>query len=909
MEEYEHTTGISLKHNIRGFDTVANDISERLRQSKAGNKAKAQQIMGNAMKCLQRFGGIIAQATSVVFGPSAQCWNAISFVISAAQGFQAVLDGFAALMERCVAFLERLNVDLEAKRLSGTPFDTRLRKSTYQVIAHFFTALGRSHSLATSKRQKVKTVFKIVLFNDDAGVKDSLARMETLVRDLTDTKVSVILQDLQGLARYVRESEEEINRNQEVIKAGIERIGLGVERTETAVVQIQLDLNKKMTQEESERNLKKIISTLRLSPQESWQERHGELSSHRIAGIGHWLLQPKTTLPSWANVHRDGVKFVTLTGKSGFGKSHLTNVIIEHLLEKYPRGSSGVERAFVAYYYFQNTSDENLARCLGSIVFQFAKSDRAYSKAVAAVCSRSEGLSSPGEIWRRLVLDLKHLLQGTYFVVIDGLRGGGDDDRVKDALAMLAETMDLTDGPSTFRLFVSAQEAELASPAFARRGIANISLGLSERRSRPRILRTRSRPDEMPVDTVVDPEHSLWNGEDLVIFAKTKLAAMCEKKPYLASTLSDPALNAAMALAQGVKGNYSSLQLKLDQIEASDNAKDILTVVGEASEDPSELLLRDVDSLNDSLTSDEIQELNELLLWVSGIFETATLSFLQAALGDKSLWLAKHIPQKFYQLLRWDEDSDIVETPRSAEIMCVLQNLDDAAERDERIDRRKKPADVALQQNEIELVQRVVKTFCGDPLFDKFGFQSFFQSKAIKRNVRIEIPNHCTMHTRILRRCLESLCEGQADGDLAPLRRYAAFNFMDHLECVDLNEADRGDLRAIGRLLFAMLSEETAVHAWFNADNNTEGYIGSFWVLDTEYSIKLAQCLRHPLIEAGYKDSVDEAHRLRNIIKNSTDGWSILECVAETLAKRWFEKVREIAYYFWWPYVIMAKVH
>lgn len=271
LEEYEHTTGMSLKRGLRGFDAVAADIDERLHQSKAGNKAKAQQIMGTAMKCLQRFGGILAQATSAVFGPSQHCWNAISFVVSAAQGYQAVLDGFAALMERCAVFLERLNVDLEAKRRSGVPFDIRLRKSTYQVIAHFFTALGHSHKLATSKRQKIKTVFNIVLFNDDAGVKESLSRMEALVRDLTDTKVSVILQDVQGLARYVRDSEEEINRNQATIKAGVEKIQLGVERTEATVTQIQLDLTKKLTQEESEKNLRTICGALRVNSREPWQ--------------------------------------------------------------------------------------------------------------------------------------------------------------------------------------------------------------------------------------------------------------------------------------------------------------------------------------------------------------------------------------------------------------------------------------------------------------------------------------------------------------------------------------------------------------------------------------------------------------------------------------------------------------
>jgi len=68
MERYESITNCSLKaHN--GFTAITNDITRTLDKSKAGNRAKAQTIMSNMMTCLQKFGGIIAQAASVAFGP------------------------------------------------------------------------------------------------------------------------------------------------------------------------------------------------------------------------------------------------------------------------------------------------------------------------------------------------------------------------------------------------------------------------------------------------------------------------------------------------------------------------------------------------------------------------------------------------------------------------------------------------------------------------------------------------------------------------------------------------------------------------------------------------------------------------------------------------------------------------
>ncbi|KAF2795484.1 hypothetical protein K505DRAFT_188259, partial [Melanomma pulvis-pyrius CBS 109.77] len=97
---------------------------------------------------LQTFGSIVAEGASVVFGPSAQCWNAISFVISATQRYSDVLDAFVTLMERCLAFLVRLNL-----------------------------FLGQQ----PSKRERFKLVLNIVFFSGDADVKDSLEMLERLV--------------------------------------------------------------------------------------------------------------------------------------------------------------------------------------------------------------------------------------------------------------------------------------------------------------------------------------------------------------------------------------------------------------------------------------------------------------------------------------------------------------------------------------------------------------------------------------------------------------------------------------------------------------------------------------------------------------------------------------------------------
>ena len=810
-------------------------------------------------------------------------------------------------MERCVVFLERLNVDLDAKRQSGVPFDTRLRKSTYKVIAHFLTALGHSQKLATSKRQKIKTVFKIVLFNDDSGVKDSLARMETLVRDLTDTKVSVILQDVQGLARYVRDSEEEINRHQEQIKAGIERIELGVERTETAVTQMHLDLTQRFSQDAEEKNLSKISKVLRLGDKLFWQERHQEYSNRRVPGTGEWLFRPGALVSSWADINRDGVKTMTLTAPPGHGKSYLSSVVVDHLLERYPRGASGTDSVCVAYYYSQSSTEDSLAKCVASTVLQFARLNRAYAQAVARVCSKPEGLSSADELWRKLILNLRHLLRGTYFLVVDGMTMEDDDQTSKSVLGSIVNLAHSPGDDWTLRLILSAQSGDLAVSALERPGIARIALGVDAQKVRPGIVRSRSHLIGSK-ETNARQGPALQHEEDLVLLARARIAAMCLRKPYLLSTLADKDLNAASTLAKGVRGDYSMLQVKLDQIEASDSTKDVLAVISQASVDPMELLKRDIELMNESLSFDEIQELNELLMWVTGSFEPTTLRFLEAAIGDKTLWLRKHIPQKFYRFLRWDENSDTVEAPRSSAMSKVLRDTTSKPRPNGAGTTNNDLSTSILQEGEIQLVQRVVKTFCGDELFDKFNFNAFFESKLGKRNARIQLPDSIIMHGRILRRCLESFSQDTEDEYFMPLRKYAAAYFVSHLKCLDLGLADREELKATGSMLADLVATEASIRTWWQAPHANFMQLEELWILKDDNVRVLKEYLKHPLVSAGFAEDQTKTSDVKILADDGAGLHSVLAHVAKVLTKDWYGSIHGEEFHFWWAIGIMFKV-
>ena len=137
-----------------------------------------------------------------VFGPSQQCFNAISFVITAAQKYKEVFATITLLMERVSVFLENLNMYMDNKNAEVT-LDKRLRKTVYRVLEHFVNILGTTYSLTTDWKARMKLKAKSFAFGEDENIKTSMTTLETLVSDFISAQISVIVQDLSDAARNI----------------------------------------------------------------------------------------------------------------------------------------------------------------------------------------------------------------------------------------------------------------------------------------------------------------------------------------------------------------------------------------------------------------------------------------------------------------------------------------------------------------------------------------------------------------------------------------------------------------------------------------------------------------------------------------------------------------------------------
>ena len=209
---------------------------------------------------------MIATATTAVFSPSQQCFNAVNFVIIAMQKMGEFFAEVTMLMKRMSVFLESLSVYLDDETIKAnsdpnnhakTMLDRRLRPKVYHVLEHFISIMTLTHELATRrKRERAKVFVKNLFLGNDNRIKDALATLETRISDIIRIQVTVISQDLKGAARDIREMKSNMDlmlstdKKNTVLLESLkdsedERRILELERTNDKFIHLKLSLDDK----------------------------------------------------------------------------------------------------------------------------------------------------------------------------------------------------------------------------------------------------------------------------------------------------------------------------------------------------------------------------------------------------------------------------------------------------------------------------------------------------------------------------------------------------------------------------------------------------------------------------------------------------------------------------------------
>lgn len=883
IAEYERVTEKKLDPNT-SFDSFQRVVNERLRDSTSKRTSHARNVLNNVGACLQQFGEIAASGASIVFGPSAQCWNAINFVIVAAQKYSDVLEGFVTLMERCAAFLSRLNIYLKQELgKAGQMLPNHLRRPAYDILSHFINILKSSYKLSTSKREKFKLALEIVLFSGDAGVQSSLDLLERQVQDFTNVQIDQILVDVKGLARYLKESDEVRQQHQSEIREHMEQMYKIGEETLVIAQQMKTSMDGRISQEQNKEDLEKIRKVFSLKAnEETWKMSHDRLSRVRIPNSGSWLAERNDLgFSAWADPHnhQSKVKILTIEGDSGFGKTFVLNKAISYLQDMH-RSNVSADRVLVAYYYGENRQDgedneDPIGKCMKCIIYQFAMTDPAYAKAVAEACQRSSSVVRTEELWDYYVVKLQYAMKGTYYICIDGF---GSEAAGKIITPIVQTVLSDIKGIS-IRLCISGAGQIVAQLPQDDHGVRRILLGPVKDLGNKMVHLSASELEE--TSTLV----SLVNASDLEAIARARVEEMGKKKPDLKTVMTEENIKKLVA---GVHGHYHHLEAKMIQIDACDSEQKIQDVIDSIGDDLKTSISTSLKVFSESLNAEQIRQLNELLIWVVGGRNTS-VEFLQSALYHafkRKFMLRDLIATTFSGLLSLDGYGYV--KLKSDQVLEILR------EENKSHLKLARPGStvVELTQAEIDICSHIIKNVCGEHVYGRFNFDDFFNSLAGKQRASVQVEDERPLDVIITRTLLQSLCKTEEEEHLDELRRHASLFFYEHLstfvERLDYFDPDRESLTDIGLNLSQLLYDADMIADFWLKEDYLHAIMSDF-VYSDKFVDPMVKFLRNPHAATGYKQDLEKTKWVESVIAPKANKYTILERIASSLARKWFD--------------------
>ncbi|KAK1854353.1 neutral amino acid permease [Colletotrichum chrysophilum] len=636
--------------------------------------------------------------------------SALKHVIATTQKYSEVFEDLTTLLERVSVFLETLSNYLDEGD-DEVKLDKRLRRNVYRVLEHSLVILVLTARLA-KQRGKDRLFERNFFYGDDGGVTAALAMLETRVIDVTRVQITTIGKDLSDAARSIRSIQSDFDailKYDEEISITVKSLaatGSGIPSAEA------------------------IRNWLNLEDTQSWPHQHARLTEQSVPGTGKWLFADDKFL-QWKDPSSTKTKVVFITGKENCGKSCLTSAVIDHLRNSMRK--TGARVHWLAYHYLQNTiyqgpgsSSINLA--LRSIVWQLVLLDRDYYAFLSQACAGGVSLQDAISVWRKLLAGYTPSNRTILFVVLDGL----------DKSA--AETLQAIVGEVAGRCERSTHETsthEASTPSHLQ-----IRLFLSGSSEATSLLEDTTPVHKIALDPDFDKEKKVANTDDVQKLIRTRLRSLPIFRNEVISFKEQRQQEIIYALTLHIQNDFAALALVFEELERCTNLHQLKKILERVDEGTKIRFGRQIDSLNQSLSRDEILEVNSIMACIAtrsvdkGMIDEAPIELVQEYV-DFSLGITRLVPlqqqiEQVYHsvlsftdggLVRWrrEEFKDYLEERSGDERMTRTM----LAERVQRSD--------LFHREELDLPQKVIQTnpthvfgANGTDFFDRYGSPGLF---------------------------------------------------------------------------------------------------------------------------------------------------------------------------------------
>lgn len=523
--------------------------------------------------------------------------NALCLVFDIPKAIGDYDDAITAVFSEVASTLTQFKIYESMEKI-----DRLLLRQTHLVIVSFVKVCAHVITYRQGGK-RLRVVHKVkAVFDDDSGLKNEMTEFRRLLQSQRDVEGTITL----SVALETR---------QDMVKV-LESFAVLSETAKDTRQAVQF-LKEKADRDTTLRNIRDILgvpSTVHLDARTT--ETCNKIVEKCSDGTGTWIWTHQAytawtgAKSRWSPTTTNSNPYVLLvSGPPCSGKTSASALIVKRL-EAQPL------REYVAHYFFPASakkSDDDkrpVQSALKYMAFQLARIDAAVRKDLGNACRAprsGSALRSSSSNMESLWAELKIGTTGsdaTYYLVFDGLENLPD----KQAEVLLKFALDpkVTGDSGRVRVLVSGTDDKLLS--------------------------------DQKVQGALRMRMEQYNEQDMRIIIDNKLndqQVLNDAKP---DSIQQKARDKVMdKLPKTVKGSYSLLQFGLDDVVrllSSRTAIQKLDQLLDRSVDSHEVAIK---SLQRSLTSDEVADLNDLLKWVVFAYQYMTLGQLEAVMVSEML--------------------------------------------------------------------------------------------------------------------------------------------------------------------------------------------------------------------------------------------------------------------------------
>lgn len=845
LNSFEKTARVKLQpdHLLTPQEVIDQLKTRREQDEDAKRKHQGlRNALHRTLECIKTLGTIASMDQSQVLGPSNLVYCAIVFLIQAGFAYLMMFERMEELFTEMADILERFDVYRNMRDV-----DLPLRKIVHGLLQSMVSICALS--LKVLNGNKITKYLKVLAFNEDEGIQAQLLALRKIVE-----REAVMSSTL--TYRNVKEGFENTSDELSGVRKAVDHLSKDISRRENESVEHrQMDL------------IKTRLGVYNAVEHQRHIQEH--LLLETVAGTGVWLRED-ASYRRWTETATDNGHMMLLSAEQGYGKTFLCAGVIADLVKRNSRTLSkdSISRVIVGYYYLQahdtkavRGQDEELLsvdKILKTLAMQFAQ-DPVYRKFLASTC---EDWTEPEDLDQLFSTLLDYCYKGTetYYIIIDGIDRAGEK-QLRGLASMLKATKDR---------FTPVQRAHVRILMSGRQAtMREMSQLLSEASlvSKTLDVGSRSAPDVAKfVQDQMDGMSLLKGDTDQIKKLRQEIFT---------------------SLTTSTDGDFVNLGLLLKEISSKVWPAEIRQVLASATggAQRSDTIAREVTRCNNTLSAQEIRDLNVLLLWVMCARRTLRVSELDAVLylanGETPLRsLREQIMQKYSAFFHVDPAHDAGSDSGRGWLVSlssdsIRQYFTDSAKHTT----QSHLESTKIQEAEVKIVRRFLSSVCDEELYSKFGFDEFFSEKLSNSTTFIHVDIESAACS-ILIDCLRALTHGAEE--TTELRGYAMNYFPRHMTEIDLSLTSPVLKTEVGRHLIAAFTKSEVITRWWPPVSNVQ-YATKWWFTDENCDL-VVNYFRDSAVAKSFSD--DERAWIGNLTSKSSPDSDVLQHIAMTLTKQ-----------------------